>query len=207
MSSAMLTFAITPEYRTMLDITMPGKLDYATRYGYAIVELDGIYRKPQMSVGWWKVAALIDLLAAYDTVLYLDADVMLCDLTMDIATLLEPEHWQIVTMHNGEPNVGVWLVTPFMLPALHELLSLEPTYRGHAWYEQAALMSLLGYVTNGQYSHVQDTELWQHTTRLDAEWNWHPICNYTGHKRFKHAAAYPVKQRLEMLRSWQAVAA
>lgn len=133
---------------------------------------------------WMKLPNIGSALCEYDRVLWLDADVVVHDSSQNIFDAVEADAWQAVVEHETEcgmvPNCGVWVVTREMAPWLHFAWdNMLDTYAEHPWWEQAAIMEMMGYkvtLTAGWPSAVSgsETELLNRTQFLPAKWNDHP---------------------------------
>lgn len=207
MRKLLLSTASNADYEALLAITLPSKAAYARRHGYELQPTLAARYQSAKPVGWWKIDAMIDLLARYDQVLWLGADVLICNSSVDIAGRLLSTHCQALAMHNNEPNNDVWLVTQAMLPWL-QLLSDDSAFHYHFWAEQAALLDKLGYDTSPifpPYKRRSPSALWAATCILPSGWNWHPIvADDPGPIYFRHAAAFPLDERRRLLQAWAA---
>jgi hypothetical protein len=202
----LLSTASNPDYDALLEITLPGKAAYARRHGYVLQATLKARYQSSKPVGWWKIDAMIDLLTDYDQVLWLGADVLICDGSIDLASYLHPHHWQALAMHNSEPNNDVWLVTRATLPILRDIAN-DTSFHHHFWAEQAALLARLGYDTSPLFPPywLRPTPLWVATCILPSGWNWHPVvADDPGPIYFRHAAAYPLDERRRLLQAWAA---
>jgi hypothetical protein len=90
------------------------------------------------------------------------------------------------------PNCGVWLVTRLMRQHLAGAWERDQFER-HPWWEQAAVLELMGYVvTSDPVATVRHpTELHARTQFLGPEWNHRPHDrNRVSEPRFWHATQY-----------------
>lgn len=206
-SKALLTFGVGPSAE-LLDISRPLFVRYAARHGYAYIEVPAV--GPERPPSWMKVANLIEALATYDEVLWLDADVAIVDGAEDIAAHVHADAWQAMVIHSGPsgdiPNCGVWLVRKPMVSHLHKLWGME-SYINHYWWEQGAMHELLGYTTSDSMIHPEhkvETELYKRTCFLPLEWNSLPSypTARSSCPKFVHGAGEPHSRRVAMLRKW-----
>lgn len=187
-----VTGATGEQHEQILAITAPKMAAYAKRHGADFVVGDISGSRPP---SWLKVACLFQALWDYDRVLWLDADVLICRSDKDIFAELAPAAWHALVLHEttvGEtPNCGVWLVTRRLAPVLHEMW-MSRDHIDHLWWEQAALMSRIGFVPDQNNSRKErETELLHDTQFLDAEWNHHPRhCKNSAAPRFRHITFY-----------------
>jgi hypothetical protein len=194
----LLTFAVGA-YEQLLEVSLPAMRRYAERYGY-----DLFPNPPTMltrPASWMKLPMLADALEEYDEVLWLDADVLIVEEELDLAEEVPADAWQALVRHHtpdGEvPNCGVWLLRSEMQPVLEELWSMEQ-YLGHPWWEQGALLELLGY-RGRPVSLEAPTELCRRTHWLGLEWNSHEERDRHPRPRFVHATCGPLGWRLAVM--------
>lgn len=201
MSKALVTFAVG-DHRQMLELSLPGFIDYAHRHDYEV------WAFPPRIVGrpasWLKVAALLDALNHHEEALWLDCDVVIVDGSVDLADEVpEPAEQALVRHHtlDGEvPNAGVWFVRQSMRPALKRIWLMD-RYLDHCWWEQAAVLDLLGYTPNRRpVELVEPSELYWRTHWLGLEWNSHEQADPHPAPRFAHATCGPIEWRLQTMR-------
>lgn len=208
MTRAITTFA-TGEHEQLLDIAWPSFEAFADRHGYELIRADlTCDRAPS----WWKVPILMQALEEFTEVLHLDADTVIVDPSADLEVPVDA--WQAMVEHSTHghrvPNCGVWLVRRPMVPILERVWEMTE-YVDHAWWEQAAVLTLMGY--EGAPLHhdvftqpVHDTELQRRTFFLDPSWNVH--INHSpadGRSRIEHATMHP--DRVAVMQGWAAQAA
>lgn len=202
MTKALVTLA-TGSHRALLDVTRPQMQEFADRHGYDLIEPTLESERPP---SWWKVPALRSVLeAGYDEALWVDADVAIIDPTEDLN--VPADAWQALVLHHtGDgtvPNCGVWLVRQPMTQVLYDVWTM--THRvGHGWFEQSAVMDLLGFTVDRRPSFLATkTKLYDQTHWLGPEWNYHLWDTPAPERvRFAHATMFP--DRLEILREWAA---
>jgi hypothetical protein len=198
-SRALVTFAVG-EHRKLLDLSAPRFRRYADEHGYdLIVDPPPVLIRP---ASWYKVPALLAALDRYDEALWLDADIVICDLSRDLADEVPPTAWQALVRHHtpdGEvPNGGVWYVRPAIKPTLRAIWAHD-SYLNHGWWEQAALLDLLGYQHHPARL-VEPSELYQHTHWLGLEWNSHEQNDRHPRPAFAHATAGNLDWRTAVMR-------
>jgi len=205
-SKAILTFA-DGKYREMQRLTLPRLREYARAHGYDLRVGDG-HNPEGRPPSWSKVWMLRRCLVEYEACLWMDADVLVLDLSRDLADEVPAGAVQAVSIHPnpvaGEhPNCGVWYARRAALPFLKLVWQLE-VFADHNWWEQAAVHTLLGYTgtDNCRPRHVRRTRWWKRTHFLGPEWNSHPL-GMVPRPRFLHAAhAFPLPRRQEMVRAY-----
>lgn len=199
MSRALVTFA-TGDHKQLLDLALPGFARYAKRHGYTLVT-----RSPSLLLrpaSWYKIPALLDALDHFDEALWLDCDIAIVDDTLDLAAEAPAGAWQALVRHHtsdGEvPNGGVWYVRQPARPAL-EAVWRSHEYLVHPWWEQAALLGLLGYQL-APARLLEPTVLYDRTHWLGLEWNSHEQNDRHPEPRFAHATCGTVEWRAAVMR-------
>lgn len=194
MKSRAIVTCATGNHEQLLDIAMPSFRAFAKQHGWTVLRADApdSWRAPS----WWKVPILREALTQYGEALWLDADTVIVDTSEDLEA---PDGcWQaLVEHHTGDgkvPNCGVWLVRRPMIP-IFDLLWQRRQYLHHGWWEQAALMSMMGYRVEHPAGPAEPTELFGRTHFLDPGWNRHIWdIQDTGRVRIQHATMHPDRQ-------------
>jgi hypothetical protein len=193
----------------LLELSLPTFERYAALHGYDlhVVSCECDSRPP----AWGKIPALRKLLETHDEVLWLDADVLIVSPEEDLASLVPEASLQALTVHVNKtrsvvPNTGVWLVRTGMLPYLAQ--AWEMTHHiHHPWWEQAAIIELMGYALRGIISAPPTTpnELYLRTFQLPAHWNAHlaDTTSLASHPRIRHALG-DCATKLRRMREWLA---
>lgn len=200
MSRALVTFGIGP-HEELLEIALPSFRAYAECHEYELVVAEPTGDRPP---SWLKVPTLQAALAAYDEVLWLDADVVIADVSEDIADQVSADRWQglalVHTAFDGSHlNHGVWFMRRPLLPVLAQIWEAT-RYLHHPWWEQAASLELLGIDPNVRpVTWRGSTPLRDHTELLTPEWNTMPDGDLNA-ARFMHAAGRA--DRRELMRGW-----
>lgn len=206
MNRCLVTFGVG-EHAELLEIALPSFERFASRHGYELLSavLDPVVDLPP---SWWKIPILQDVLEDYDEALWIDADVVIVDDSADIE--FPEDSWQALVEHrtgDGEvPNLGVWYLRAPMQWILPGLWAMREEYADHGWWEQAAMLDLLGYDHHTRPVTLDaPTELFDHTHFLETGWNVHPNDTYKSpHPRFMHATMHP--DRAQVMREWAAQA-
>jgi glycosyl transferase family (putative galactosyltransferase) len=198
---ALLTFA-TGEHERLLALSLPGFEAYAERHGYDLVtDAPRMLLRP---ASWYKVPALLRALDVYEEALWLDADVVIVDGSRDLADEVPEGAWQALVRHHtpdGEvPNGGVWLVRPAMRETL-EAIWARDRYLNHGWWEQAALLDLLGY-RHPPARLVEPTTLYRRTHWLGLHWNSHEERDRHPRPTFAHATAGSLDWRAAVMAAY-----
>jgi len=124
MNKALVSFALGEDYTNMLSVALPSYFKYGYLHGYNVF-IPSFKNTKQIcsSYGWdhnrptsWlKIPLIKYLLGIYDTVLWLDSDIVIHDTSDDIAQNFSYNHLQAFVIHNDiheglVPNCGVWLL-------------------------------------------------------------------------------------------------
>jgi hypothetical protein len=190
-------------YTRLQEVALPGLEEYAGLHGY------DLYTEPPADqprpASWLKIPLLLELLDRYEEALWLDADVVVADPSRDLADDVPGEAWQALVRHHtpdGEvPNCGVWYLRRPMRPVLEQLWQM-PAGGDRDWWEQGALLQLLGY-RGRPVSLDRPTGLYERTHWLGLEWNSHEQNDRYPDPRFAHATCGPLGWRLQVMRRHQ----
>jgi hypothetical protein len=209
MKSLILTGWSGGTHTAMAAHTSPLMKAYAQRHGhdYLAVDLDG-ERPP----AWQKLPAMYAALKRYDVVVWLDADVVIAWPGADIVAALRSGTCQAVVEHLTEcgrvPNTGVWVVARDMQQTLEQAWVEGSDCVHHPWWEQTAIMRLMGYVVEpGPHGKLDSpTTLYERTTFLPPVWNHHPgDRNKPDKPHFVHVTQYD--DRLSLIAKLAKIAA
>lgn len=145
MKKVLVTFGFQ-EASAWLELTAPLMMKYAMRHGYdfyVVHEPEEIY-KPH---SWFKLDVFDRVLGVGDScwnlALWLDADVVIKDFSVDIASLLQKETRLANVVHQTDvhglvPNCGVWLIKNYS-----PLFSTKSDLEDRIW-EQGRYCKYLG---------------------------------------------------------------
>ncbi len=150
------------EHKHFLKLSSVTFKDYASRFNYEL-ELHYQSSKNQRPPAWGKIELIRKLLAVYDLVLWRDADAIFVNTSGgDIAEEIESKKLIYLVQHRiaGEkiPNTGVLM----LLKSSISLKLLDDIWKStqfieHPWWENAALIYLLGYKINLPGSEIKPT--------------------------------------------------
>lgn len=210
MRSLILTGWIGDLHTAMARHTVPLMSAYAQRYGHDFRTLT--LEDHDRPASWSKLPALHAALRTYDVVVWLDVDVVISWPGADIIAELRPGTCQAVVEHLTEcgrvPNCGVWVVTRDIKPTLERAWIVGSEFSNHPWWEQAAIMRLMGYVVEpGPHGKLDSpTTLYDQTTFLPPVWNHHPRdINKPDKPHFVHVTHYD--DRLSLIAKLAKIAA
>jgi hypothetical protein len=193
---ALCSIGTGPQAR-LLRLARRSFIPYAQRHGYDLHLLTEPYEQTRPAP-WSKVALLRDLLPRYDLLLWLDADVVIVDPSRDIAVRRDPQRFLSLVEHRYGglrfPNSGVLLVASGSDAAefLDELWNAD-AYTDHRWWENAAVLDLLGYDLE-RPNPVRPSAWRDRTQFLPNEWN-STVQDPAPHPRFRHYPGYTVARR------------
>ena len=201
---AIATFGVG-KHADLLKMSLPTFERYAALHGYDlhVCPCDSDGRAP----AWGKIRALQSLLPSYDDVLWLDADVLIVAPEEDVATCVPANCLQGMVAHSRRggltPNTGVWLTRPGMIPYLVQAWEMTQ-YIHHPWWEQAAIIELMGFSLQGLVSHPPQVpnDFYAQTAWLPLHWNAGPddLGSLDGPPRIFHAFG---SHDLKVKRMWQ----
>lgn len=177
MTRCIITYA-SGAHEELLDIALPTYEKFAAAHGYELVIGDCLCDLPP---AWNKVYLLLSELAQYEEVVWFDCDLVVVDFTQDFPPL-EATHSLVRHFEDDSevPNSGVWRLTRAAIPLLEAMLQLE-AFHNHGWWEQAALMTLMGYSVPPQGSDFRKTKC-----RNVVSTRWHKECQFMRVKYNSH---------------------
>lgn len=194
MKKVITTFAFGPQ-RSLLDVCLPTFARYAEIHGYDLfVPAENSFADhPPRPYSWSKVPLIESLIeSGYETVLWLDADVVVRRYEKDILSDASGAAFSAVVHRTPDgrvPNMGVWLVRSAALSFLRSLWPLDSFLRSSCWWEQAAVIAALGGDPDADIVSAPRSELMD---ELPYEWNPHIADErgIPGDCRFFHATMF-----------------
>lgn len=175
---ALCTLAMGPHLE-LLERTLPALERFALRHGYELV----VHREtlaPDRPPSWSKVVALHALAGAFERVVWIDSDALVVDGRTDLAGILRPGRSLAMVEHrydgNVIPNAGVLVArgsrwTQRFLERVWACTDLV----AHPWWENAAMLRLLGYRLFEPVVPVSHPLDRLRVQRLDPRWNSVPV--------------------------------
>jgi hypothetical protein len=187
----------------LLEIARPGFERYAARHGYEVV-LEHRHLAPERPVAWSKVRLLAELVASFDLVMWVDADAVIVDAAVDLADQLRPGRMLHLVAHEIEgrpvPNSGVLALRGGRSAArLLERVWAAERYIEHKWWENAALIELLGYSVEEPVVRQRTTLLKLRTQFIDPGWNTIPQAPQPAHPRIRHYPGFDQATRVSRM--------
>ncbi len=140
-----------------------------------LLSLPDVRLAPSRPPAWDKIVLINHMLGHYETVMWIDSDALFCEVTTDIRQELDPRYPMHLVAHkigrSTIPNTGVWICR--RSPETQELLNAiwnNTAYIRHRWWEQGALMDLIGCDPN-KCAFVRHTRYTTMIKFLDHKWN------------------------------------
>jgi len=170
---ALVSVGIGPQ-RMLLALAKRTFSPYAERHGYELLLHSNV---PDIGrpAPWAKIALLRELVRQYDLLLWLDADVMVVDQSVDIASELEPDKFLYLVEHRYDgtrmPNSGVMLMRGGnQTEAFLDEVWAQSQFVHHKWWENAAVCQVLGYAVDPPRP-VRETIFSTRTKLISPRWN------------------------------------
>lgn len=206
MKRAIVTYA-TGAHEELLDVALPTYKDFAMRHSYDLV----VGKKmTDMPPAWNKIPLLLDILKTYEEVMWFDCDLVVVNPNDDFPELkIDVVHSLVRHFedYSEVPNSGVWRLRKRASDLLCNALNLD-VFTNHGWWEQAAILTLMGYCVPPDGSDfrktrcrcVYPTKWYRECQFMRLCWNSHP--NYRADKpRIVHCSYSSMPQRLEVMRA------
>lgn len=139
------------EHSRLLALAVPTFYLYANNHNYDLFLPGNNFfsdKSKAYAPAWWKLDVIEYLLNMYDQVLWIDADVIICRFEEDISSQINDQYDFGAVVHETPDgqivNSGVWLLNKTSLKWLSSLKKYNYFKRSSCWWEQAALLHLLG---------------------------------------------------------------
>lgn len=163
----------------LLRITIPSFLKYAQSHGYDMFVPSEDFFSDETKArhySWWKIELITKLFEKYERILWLDADVVVCDFSKDIMDDLQSDSHVGMVVHKVPigyvPNCGVWTLDKKCLAWFHELWQYNNLPRSDGWWEQDAMLHKLG-IDSGSNNIQLPSSYPIPWTQLEYSWNPH----------------------------------
>ncbi len=199
------------DHKNFLKLSSVTFKDYASRFNYEL-ELHYQGSKNQRPAAWGKIELIRNLLAFYDLVLWIDADAIFVNTSGgDIADEIESNKLIYLVQHRiaGEkiPNTGVLM----LLKSSISLKLLDDIWKAtqfieHPWWENAALIYLLGYKIDLRGYEIRPTFSEENSPYLpyikflDKKWN-SILADSSSQPQIKHFAGRTNQERSLLLQN------
>ena len=159
-------------------------------------------------IAWHRVRFIPELFdEGFEYVVWIDADALFMDFTQDVRSLLKPGKDLYLVQHHetGEsgpvPNTGFMIIrnSEWSRWLFHSIWQLDK-YVHHKWWENAALIDLLGYrhLLGGEYE--PNNDILQYIEFLPEKWNHIPRANvHVRRPVIKHFAGRSTEERRRLM--------
>ena len=179
---------------------------FAERHGYDL-DLRTTLADKARPAAWSKLVLIRGLLSTHDTVLWVDADAAIVDVTRDIADDMNGQYLGLVAHHYDNqviPNSGVMLLNRSRLTNKFLERAWNATrWIDHPWWENAAILELMGHEVGdgpGPVTMKSPTKFYREAALLGKEWNSITI-DEAAHPRIRHYPGQSQEYRLEHLQA------
>lgn len=163
-------------HEELQDIARPSLRRFATRFGYDL-DLRRRLLDERRPPAWSKIRLLRQHLDHYPIVLWIDADALVVDPRADLAATVSRKQPIAMVAHEygGQrvPNSGVMALRRSRITArMLDSVWAKTEYLDHKWWENAALLDLLGYdISHEPIVKVRRSRFDQRVNWLGTEWN------------------------------------
>ena len=171
---------------------------YARAQGYEL-ELHTDLADATRPASWSRVPLLRRLAHSYDVLVWLDADLVIVDCSTDIASELEDGRFLYMVEHRTKeghvPNAGVLLLRGCVdtIAFLDEVYAQKDLI-DHRWWENAAILRLLGYDLDPVRLERPTALLAERTKFISRRWNSIPD-DPAPEPHIRHYPGYSLKVR------------
>lgn len=174
MRKAIVSLGAGPQTR-LLSLAARSFRPYAQRHGYELF-LHTELADQDRPASWSKVPLLRALADTYDLLLWLDADLVIVDQRVDIASELANGRFLYMVEHatpaGRMPNAGVMMLRggPETISFLDEVYAQDDLI-DNRWWENAAICRLFGYELDPVGPGRPTSLLTEHTKFISGRWN------------------------------------
>lgn len=184
----------------LLELAARSYESYASRHSYDL-HLETVLSDPSRPASWNKLPLIGRLMNDYDLVVWIDSDAVVVQFDVDIADLLpRSKHFGMVahkTLEGDEiPNAGIMVLRRSRTS--RRFLSdayARDQYIEHKWWDNAAILDLLGYTTEAPVTLMKPTRYRRKLQVLPTEWNFIPGVS-DGPARIRHYAGSTHEERV-----------
>lgn len=194
MKKALLTIASGKDYEQLANLVLPRLHAYGNLHGYELIVLRDTEQNGRPGA-WAKIPALLDHLGRYEIVLWIDIDVLILEVELDVGGEFREDADIGLVFHNAEygdlPNTGVMLVRNTIASVtFFQHIWEQSDLVHHPWWENAAVIRLLGYhhpsiPTKEDTPNIAGLKV----QRLPRTWNEISLSNFY-RARFLHLAGF-----------------
>ena len=193
-------------FAELLAVSLPTFESYAQRHGWELVVERGD-RSDGRPAPWAKIPLISELLGRYDLVMWIDSDAVIVNESVDLASECRWRKHLYLVEHRHAPtgevtaNAGVMMFRAGRWAQhLLEAIWAQEDLITHRWWENAALMRLLGYRIDPQPAGPEHRTRWlRHVHFLDVAWNSMPHWDASPTPRIVHYASLPLEERRQRM--------
>jgi hypothetical protein len=163
-------------HEELLRLALPGLKRYAKRHGYALVTETHLL-EPGRPASWSKVPLVQQLMQEFRNVVWVDCDAVIVDASKDLLDELPREAMLGVVAHktpegDSIPNMGIFAVRANeKAQSFFDQVWRRTEFIHHKWWENAAVLALLGYSTQAPVELRRATAFHPLVHHLDERWN------------------------------------
>ena len=167
----------TGRHRELLAESAPTMQAYALRHGWDVVlSCEELTERPP---SWAKVRLIQQLMDDYEFVFWVDADALHVDLDADVLTHTGPDADVWFARHPQERNPDATVVNAGIILArstdwtrsLVDAMWDSTQFIDHNWWENAALLNLLGHSLEPPYAKLRESDWSARIGELPLAWN------------------------------------
>ena len=176
---AVICCLATGRHRELMAESAPSMVAYARRHDWSVV-LTSEPLNGERPPSWGKLQLIRELMSTYEYVFWVDADAIIVDLDRDLLAEIDTavsDIWFARHPQDRDPgatvlNAGVFAVhsTDWSRRLLTEVWNAEQ-FIDHNWWENAALLDLLGYSLDPPFAKVRESHWESRVGVLDLAWN------------------------------------
>ena len=176
---AVICCLATGRHRELMAQSLPTMVAYAQRHDWSVV-LTSEPLNGERPPSWGKLQLIRELMDTYEYVFWVDADAIIVDLDRDLLAEVGSEDsdiWFARHPQDRDPsatvlNAGVFVVrsSDWSRRLLTEVWNAEQFIQ-HNWWENAALLDLLGYSLEPPFAKVRKSHWESRVGALDLAWN------------------------------------
>lgn len=207
-SNTIICNIATAHYKDLRDIMEPTVIYYGNLHQIDTLLLtEGLV--PERPAAWDRIVLLYNLLRFYEIVIWLDADTVIVDPRIDIRCELDSCFPVQMVTHFSRvpifPNTGVWVAKrDHQTEELLEAVWNQTGRINHQWWEQQAVLDLLGFVNNYHsiLAYNGPTKYSSMIGLLDIKWNSRPMDQEIAESPviMHYCGIHPFDKRLEEMK-------
>jgi FtsZ-binding cell division protein ZapB len=197
MKKRVIATASIGRHEELFSLAQSNLEQYAELHNYEISNCYGSL-DPNRPVAWTKILHILKLMKHYEEIFWIDADAIILEATVDISSIVEDKcdlAWVYHEYQNqSHPNSGVMFIrVNAATNRLFELANQQRDLDNHPWWDQAALMRVLGiessFLPIGKLEDTHPIRISEQ--KLGKEWN-SIRQDAARHPKIRHFAGDPI---------------